>query len=166
MATTWCPSCGNKLRRGAVSCSHCGWAQDESLPSPTAQTAPSDRGAQGDRGARGDVDVFTRDDVLVELARFGGFKAEVIAAQLRSAGVPAAVFGVGTAGLLSAVQFSEGSRVMVRRIDLSAAQELTRALLESEGFNSANEPLSDVELGDLAEAAALNNDLPDNGAVV
>ena len=80
--------------------------------------------------------------------------------------MPAAVFGVGSAGLLSAVQFSEGSRVMVRRVDLSAAQELTRALLESEGFNSANEPLSDVELGDLAEAAALNNDLPDNGAVV
>ena len=133
------------------------------MPSPTAHTPPLDWGDQGDRD---DADTFTRDDVLVELARFGGFKAEVIAAQLRSAGVPAAVFGVGTAGLLSAVQFSEGSRVMVRRVDLVVAQELTRALLESEAFNSANESLSDEELGDLAEAAALNNDLPDNGAVV
>ena len=75
MVTTWCPSCGNKLRRGAVSCSHCGWAEDAMMPSPTAHTPPLDWGDQGDRD---DADTFTRDDVLVELARFGGFKAEVI----------------------------------------------------------------------------------------
>jgi hypothetical protein len=104
---------------------------------------------------------FLPDDDLVEVATTNAFEAEVVAAQLRGAGVPAAVFGVGTAGLLSAVQLAEGSRVMVRRADLDAAETLVADLFENVRSTA---PINDDELATLAEAATDPSD-PSTGVV-
>ena len=53
---------------------------------------------------------FLPDDDLVAVVTTNAVDAEMIAAQLRGTGIPAAVFGVGTAGALLTVQYSEGSR--------------------------------------------------------
>ena len=50
------------------------------------------------------------EDEPVELMRINPVEAELIAAHLRDAGIPVAVLGIGTAGELVALQFSEGSR--------------------------------------------------------
>jgi hypothetical protein len=70
------------------------------------------------------------DDDLVEVARFSFVEAELAAAQLRGAGIEAAVFAVGTAGELVALQHSEGSRVMTRRADAEAAKQILADLFE------------------------------------
>jgi hypothetical protein len=110
---------------------------------------------------RDPADPFLPGEDLVEVATTGSFEAEVVAAQLRGAGIPAAVFGVGTAGLLSAVQLAEGSRVMVRRADLDAAETVVADLFENEPSTA---PLSDDELATLAEAATDPSD-PSTGVV-
>jgi hypothetical protein len=86
----------------------------------------------------------------------------MVAAQLRGAGIRAGVLGVGTAGELAVIQFTYGSRVMVRRADLAAAQ---RVLVQLSGGVQAAEPIDDETLGTLAEKSAGWSD-PATGAVV
>ncbi len=112
--------------------------------------------------AREPTGPFQRDDVLVELTRVDAFEAEVAAVRLRGAGIPAAVFGVGTAGQLSAVQYTEGSRVMVRSCDREAAATVIAELF---GDGSSPDPIDDDELGALAEESKGWSD-PSTGAVV
>jgi hypothetical protein len=61
----------------------------------------------------------------VELLRASAIEAEVIAARLRSEGIPAVVFGGGGYGGGPAVGEGDGVRVMVRRSDLELATALT-----------------------------------------
>jgi hypothetical protein len=86
----------------------------------------------------------------------------MIAAQLRGTGIPAAVFGVGTAGALMTVQFAEGSRVMVRRADREAAEKFMADLSETA---DATAPIDDDTLASLADASKGWSD-PSTGAVV
>jgi hypothetical protein len=99
---------------------------------------------------------------LVELTRVPAVEAEMVAAQLRGAGIRVAVLGVGTAGELAVVQYSYGSRVKVRREDLEAARILLSDLFD--GAARAT-PIDDEALGALAEAATEFSD-PETGAVV
>jgi hypothetical protein len=105
---------------------------------------------------------FLPDDDLVEVVRTNAVDAEMIAAQLRGSGIPAAVFGVGTAGALMTVQYSEGSRVMVRRADGEAAEKFMADLSETA---DATAPIDDDTLASLAEASKGWSD-PSTGAVV
>jgi hypothetical protein len=102
------------------------------------------------------------DDDSVEVTRVSAIEAELVAAQLRGAGIRAGVLGVGTGGELAAIQFTYGSRVMVRRSDFAAAQ---RVLAQLPGEAQALEPIGDDELGALAEKSAGWSD-PETGAVV
>jgi hypothetical protein len=77
----------------------------------------SKREKSGDRG-----------DELVPIVTVGALEAELVAGQLREAGVEAVVFGTGTAGELVALSFAEGASVMVRRRDLDAAQSVLNEL--------------------------------------
>jgi hypothetical protein len=120
MATAWCPDCGSEYREGVTVCADCGTALVAELPAP--EPKPSERL----------VGPFLPDDDLVEVARFAAFEAEVAAAQLRGAGIPAAVFGVGTAGELAPLQFSEGSRIMTRRRDADEAKKVLAELFEQD----------------------------------
>ncbi len=104
---------------------------------------------------------FTRDDITVELVNVSPVEAELIAAQLRSAGIPVAVMATGTTGELVALQFTQGSRVMVRRGDLAAAR---RAIAEIPYTGAAPAP-DDAALAAQAEAARDFTD-PETGAVV
>ena len=105
---------------------------------------------------------FLPDDDLVAVATTNAVDAEMIAAQLRGAGIPAAVFGVGTAGALIAVQYSEGSRVMVRRVDREAAENFMADLSQT---TIATAPIVDETLASLADASKGWSD-PSTGAVV
>jgi Putative prokaryotic signal transducing protein len=112
---------------------------------------------------RHDVDESLGTDVpIVELTRVSATEAEMVAAQLRGAGIRAAVLGVGTAGELSVIQYTYGSRVMVRSDDLEAAQTLLSDLFD--GADPAA-PIDDATLGALAEASTEYSD-PETGAVV
>ena len=104
---------------------------------------------------------FLPDDDLVEVATTNAADAEMIAAQLRLTGIPAAVFGVGTAGALMTVQFSEGERVMVRRADREAAERFITDLSEAD----ATAPIDDETLASLADESKGWSD-PSTGAVV
>ena len=105
---------------------------------------------------------FLPDDDLVAVVTTNAVDAEMIAAQLRGTGIPAAVFGVGTAGALLTVQYSEGSRVMVRRADLEAAEIFLADLSETA---DATAPIDDDTLASLAEESKGWSD-PSTGAVV
>jgi hypothetical protein len=102
------------------------------------------------------------DDDSIEVVRVGAVEAELVSAQLRSAGIQAAVVAVGTAGEQAPIQFSEGSRVMVRRADVRAARE---ALAELPGVGGPPGELDAAVLAAEAEAAAGWSD-PETGAVV
>ena len=106
------PSVVVNTAEGITVCADCGTALVETLP-PRADHRKPNRAPTGP---------FLPDDDLVELTTVGAFEAEVVADRLRGAGIPAAVFGVGTAGLLSTLQHVEGSRVMIRRSDIDAAE--------------------------------------------
>jgi threonine dehydrogenase-like Zn-dependent dehydrogenase len=149
MSTAWCPKCGSEYREGIDVCADCGAAL-------VAEPPPARTKHREVTGP------FPPDDDLVELTTINAFEAEVVAAQLRGAGIPTLVFGVGTAGLLSAVQLAEGSRVMVRRTDLDAAETVVAALF---GGDPVNVPIDDDELASLAEESAGWSD-PSTGAVV
>jgi len=105
---------------------------------------------------------FLPDDDLVAVVTTNAADAEMIAAQLRGTGIPAAVFGVGSAGALMTVQNSEGSRVMVRRADREAAETFMADLSETA---DATAPIDDDTLASLAEASKGWSD-PSTGAVV
>ena len=151
----WCPECRTEYRSGVMVCADCGAALvAECPPRPERHSQRAEHPKV--------TGPFFPDDDLVEITNVNAFEAEVVAVQLRAAGIPAAVFGVGTAGLLSTLQHSEGSRVMVRRADLDAAATVVEELF---GTDPATEPLNDDELAALAEKSTGWSD-PSTGAVV
>jgi threonine dehydrogenase-like Zn-dependent dehydrogenase len=152
----WCPQCRSEYREGFSVCADCGVALVKSLP-PKADSPPTDRQPTDPKI----VGPFLPDDDLVEIATTNAVDAELIAAQLRGAGIQAAVFGVGTAGELLAVQLAEGSRVMVRRADRDEAERFVAELDSS----AATTPIDEEELGSLAEKSKGWSD-PSSGAVV
>jgi hypothetical protein len=101
-------------------------------------------------------------DEPVELVSLGNTEADLLASRLRAEGVDATVFAAGTTADLVAIQFSHGSRVMVRRDELAAAS----ALLAEWGGPDAPDPgVDDAELGAQAVAAGDEAEFGD-GAIV
>jgi len=115
----WCPSCRTEYREGSTRCADCGAELVDELPAPVARIRDLERGHDRVDGP------FLPDDDTVELMTTNDAEAEVTAAHLRSAGIPAVAFGVSAyTGYGAAFARSQGSRVMVRRGDLDAARAL------------------------------------------
>lgn len=153
MTAAWCRGCASKIARGATTCAVCGVAINDQTPDGLATPAPS---AVNASKAQRDL------DSLVELIRLDAIEAEIIAAHLRGADIHATVFGIGSAGLLSAIQHSEGSRVMVRARDLETAREIVAECYDAGDVEGVP---TDAELAALADASAGWSG-PDTGAVV
>jgi hypothetical protein len=151
----WCPEGHGEYREGFAVCAECGAALVDTPPA-NADREEADPGKTN----REVVGPFLPDDDLVEVATTNAVDAELIAAQLRGAGIPAVVFGVGTAGDLLTVQHSEGSRVMVRRAD---GEEAAKVVADLDTADAT--PIADDELASLAEDAEGWSD-PSSGAVV
>ena len=155
MSTLWCPECRSEYREGIALCADCGVALVTEPPPPRVKH----REQVEHHKVTGP---FLPDDDLVVVATTNAVDAEMIAAQLRGSGIPAAVFGVGTAGALLTVQYSEGSRVMVRRADREAAETFMADLSETA---DATAPIDDDTLASLADESKGWSD-PSTGAVV
>jgi hypothetical protein len=115
MSSRWCPKCGAEYREGFSECADCGVALVDEAPEPT----PHHHAEPPVHGP------FSPDDDTVELLRTNRVEAEVIAARLRSEGIPAVVFDADPYGSGPLLTISEGVRVMVRRADLEPATALT-----------------------------------------
>jgi transcription initiation factor TFIIIB Brf1 subunit/transcription initiation factor TFIIB len=146
MSTKWCPNCHGEYREGFVVCADCGVPLVDSLPPrtearPIAPTAP-----------------FLPGDDVVELATLGIVEAELVAAQLRVAGIPASVFGTGAVIYTGVRQ----ARLMVRRSDLVEAEQFVAQLSAEE---RSGMPITDDDLVSLAEESEGGSD-PATGAAV
>jgi hypothetical protein len=150
VSTAWCPNCRSEYRPGFTVCADCGSALVDSLAAPAEHSehdnAPAEPGP------------FTDGDDVVALVELSIVEADLVAAQLGTGGIPAAVFGTGAeiyTGLRS-------GRVMVRRSDLEAAALLVAELLDP---SRAPTQISDEDLAALAEESAGQSD-PATGAQV
>jgi hypothetical protein len=94
-------------------------------------------------------------DEPVELVSLSATEAEIVASRLRTEGIDAVVFAAGGTADLVAIQFSHGSRVMVRRDELKAASAL---LAEWGGPDAGDAGISDAELTAQATAAGDEDD--------
>jgi hypothetical protein len=152
MAGKWCPSCRSEYREGFTECADCGTPlvdeePPEPAPPPRTESQPS----------------LDPADDPVELTRLGAVEAELLAAQLRDAGIPTEVSDVWAGGELVAVRYSEGSRVLVRRADLERGLAL---LDEFDREPDHGAPIDPDDLAAQAEAAADDQSDPSTGAVV
>jgi hypothetical protein len=150
MAERWCPRCRGEFRAGITMCADCGVALVDTLDESEVPVRVHTRA----------VDQFGPDERVVELTRLPAMEADMVAAQLRDLGIRTVVLGVGATARLAAIQYAEGSRVMVSDVDLErAAAYLDAADAGAVGM------VSDEELAAQAEAAAGFSD-PSTGAVV
>ena len=147
MPTMWCPTCRDEYREGFTVCSDCGSTLVPERP-PTRD--------QRHRPVGGEP--LLPNEKLVEVANVPAVEAKALIAHLRSADIASTVMNVGTAGELSALQYSEGSRVMVRVSDLTSAQQVLHDIFGADAVDAA-------ELAVLAEQATGYSD-PETGAVV
>src|SRR5438445_13491352 len=89
MPLLWCPNCGAEYRDGFTVCADCNVTLVHDPPAPRAPRAPEHHVMSGP---------FSPDDDTVELIRTNPVEAEVIAARLRSEGIPSVVFGTDSYG--------------------------------------------------------------------
>jgi hypothetical protein len=150
MATKWCPACGAEYVEGIERCADCGVVLVEEMPEPAQQ-------ARGGRGGSPRPD--DPHDDLVEAARVPFGRGGLVVAALQSAGI--AAFEFDNATFAHPVAIVQGSRIMVRRDDLAAAEGIVADVFSE----AAMTPLSDAELAAQAEAAAGYSD-PETGAIV
>jgi hypothetical protein len=150
MLTRWCPKCRCEYREGFVVCGDCGVALVDSLPPRTEERQST--------GQQEPVAPFLPGDDVVELATLGIVEAELVAAQLRVAGIPAAVFGADTT-IYTGVR---RAGLMVRRSDLVEAEQFIAQLSAEE---RSGMPITDEDLGSLAEESAGGFDPATSAAV-
>jgi hypothetical protein len=118
----WCPACRTEYRDGVTRCADCGTALVDATPPRPSQRHESHQLVSGP---------FAPDDDVVELMTTTAAEAEVTAAHLRSAGIPAAAFGVDAySGYGAAFRDAQGARIMVRRGDVEAAAALVRDVVD------------------------------------
>jgi|SRR5689334_5228465 len=111
----WCPSCRSEYREGFAVCADCG-------ATLVAALAPLPKRTHEHATPHGPF--LPRDDV-VELTTTSAAEARVIAARLQSSGIAAAVFGdEGFSGYGVVTEFTQGTRVMVRRGDVDEAAKV------------------------------------------
>jgi hypothetical protein len=101
-------------------------------------------------------------DEPVELVSLGSTEAEMVASRLRNEGIDAVVFAAGTTADLVAIQFSHGSRVMVRRDEFDVAVSLLTAW---GGLDAAGVGVDEADLSAQAVAAREDPDLGDGARV-
>lgn len=101
-------------------------------------------------------------DEPIELVSLSATEAEIVASRLRAEGIDAVVFAAGGTADLVAIQFSHGSRVMVRREALEAASAL---LAEWGGPDAGDAGISDADLTAQATAAGDEDDHGDGARV-
>ena len=94
----------------------------------------------------------------VELVSLGSTEAEMVATRLRNEGIDAVVFSAGSVADLVAIQFSHGSRVMVRRDELEVAASLLAAW---GGPDAVGTGVDDAELAAQAIEAGQETDFGD-----